>query len=154
MNRVPPHHEKVINAGFSAIGNNKWLAVTVAMGKMATKSFIIQSCGTKLLPTANMIIPAIPSRANIMLHLNFFNTLGTSMKKLENSASLAVAPHVMFISNMWARRAEETCRERPPRKMASMGIHLQFSRTEEYSLALTDIHEGQWSYKNKKKAAR
>ena len=36
------YQENVINAGFSASGNNKWLAVTVAMGRMATKSVISQ----------------------------------------------------------------------------------------------------------------
>jgi hypothetical protein len=30
---------------------------------------------------------------------------------------------------MWARSAEETCRERPPRKIARRRIHLVFSRT-------------------------
>ena len=59
--------------------------------------------------------------------LTFFNTLGTSIKKLENSASLEVAPHVMSISNMWASRAWETCKLKPPRKMASRKVHLKFS---------------------------
>lgn len=37
------YHEKVINAGFSASGNSKCETVTVAMGRMATKSVIFQS---------------------------------------------------------------------------------------------------------------
>ena len=98
------------------------------MGKIATKSVIRQSGGMKV-PVAKTTMPAIPSKAKIMLNLNFLRTLGTSMKKLENSASLLVAPQVMSISNMWASRAEETCRERPPRKMASMRTHLKFSYT-------------------------
>jgi hypothetical protein len=56
-------------------------------------------------------------------------TFGTSMKKFENSTSFAVAPHVMFISNMCARSACETCSERPPRKMPRRKTHLKFSST-------------------------
>ena len=39
----PRYQEKVIKAGFSAIGRSKWLAMTVAIGRMATKSVIFQS---------------------------------------------------------------------------------------------------------------
>lgn len=70
------------------------------MGRMATKSVIIQSYGIKLDPFAKMIMPAMPMTENIMENLNFFKTLGTSMKKLLNSASFEVAPQVMLISNM------------------------------------------------------
>ncbi len=63
------------------------------------------------------------------------------MKKLENSASFEVAPQVMLISNMWLRRAADTCRERPPRKTASMRIHLKFSRTMRRDVSL-DFHSG------------
>lgn len=124
------YHENVINAGFSTIGSSKWLTVTVAMGRMGTKSLICQSGGINE-PVARMIIPTIPVSENAMLYLNFFRTLGTSMKKLENSASLAVAPQVMSTSNMCARRAPETWRERPPRKMQSIKVHLKFMRTIE-----------------------
>jgi len=37
------YHEKVINAGFRASGNSRCEVVTVAMGRMATKSVIFQS---------------------------------------------------------------------------------------------------------------
>jgi hypothetical protein len=37
------YHEKVMRAGLSAMGKRKCDATTVAMGKMATKSVIIQS---------------------------------------------------------------------------------------------------------------
>lgn len=123
------YHEKVIKAGLRTMGNSIWLTVTVDMGKIATKSFICQSGGTKL-PSERTIMPRMPMRANSMLNLNFLRTFGTSMKKLENSASLAVAPHVMLISNMWARRADETCRERPPRKIASIRVHLKLIITK------------------------
>ena len=76
----------------------------VAMGTMAVISLIFQSHGT-CGATARNIIPEIPMIEKAMLNLNFFNTLGTSMKKFENSASFAVAPQVILISNMWARSA-------------------------------------------------
>ncbi len=38
--REAAHHEKVMRAGFSTIGSKRWLAVTVAMGRMATKSLM------------------------------------------------------------------------------------------------------------------
>ena len=107
------------------MGNSIWLTVTVDMGKIATKSLICQSGGTFKLEEERTIMPEMPMKANNMLNLNFRSTLGTSMKKLENSASLAVAPHVMLISNMCASRADETCRERPPRKIASIKVHLK-----------------------------
>ena len=123
------YHEKVIKAGLRTMGSSMWLAVTVDMGKIATKSLICQSGGIKL-PSERIIMPTMPMRAKSILNLNFLRTLGTSMKKLENSASFAVAPHVMLISNMWARRADETCRERPPRKIASIKVHLKLIITK------------------------
>ncbi len=77
------------------------------MGRMATKSVMRQSHGTNG-ANAIMIMPAILMTAKAMENLNLFKTLGTSMKKLLNSASFAVAPHVMSISNIWARSAWET----------------------------------------------
>ncbi len=91
------------------------------MGKMAMKSVIRQVYGTKL-ALANTIMAVIPKREKKMLNLKRFTTLGTSMKKLLNSASLDVAPQVMSISNMCASRACETWSERPPRKMESITI--------------------------------
>ena len=54
------------------------------------------------------IMPAMLKMANAIENLNLFKTFGTSMKKLLNSASFAVAPHVMLTSNMWASSAWET----------------------------------------------
>ena len=91
------YHWKVIKAGFSAIGSNMWLAATVAMGKIATKSLISHVRGMKE-PVARIIIPAIANVEKAKENLNFFRTLGTSMKKFENSASLDVAPHVWLLN--------------------------------------------------------
>lgn len=63
------YHENVINAGLSAMGNKKWLAATVAMGKIATKSWILQSCGMKG-ASARMIMAAIKVREKSMENLN------------------------------------------------------------------------------------
>ena len=93
------YHEKVMRAGFKTIGRSMWLVVTVAMGNIATKSLICQSGGMNV-PQASTIMPIMPMRANAMENLNFLRTLGTSMKKFENSASLEVAPQVMSISNI------------------------------------------------------
>ena len=35
----------------------------------------------------------------------------------------------MLTSNIWAKRACETCKESPPRKIPSINIHLKFSQT-------------------------
>lgn len=102
-------------------------------------------------PTAKMIIPTIPTRAKMMLYLKLFRTRGISWKKFVSVASLLVAPQVMFISNMWERlhgreasqwlhyydlhlqggvktySACETCKDNPPRKMASINVHFRFS---------------------------
>jgi hypothetical protein len=101
----------------------------MAIGKIATKSVIRQPTGTNG-ATARMIIATIPSKLIAKLNLNLLSTLGTSIKKLENSASLDVAPHCMLYSNMCASSAEETWRDKPPRKMANMTTHLKFSRSE------------------------
>ena len=90
-----------------AIGNNKWQAHNMAMGKMATNLVIFQLQGINV-ASAMMIITTIINRDKHIDHLNFLATLGTSMKKLENSTSFAVAPHDMSISSMWQRRACET----------------------------------------------
>jgi hypothetical protein len=50
----------------------------------------------------------IITHENVMLNQNCLSTFGTSMKKFENSNSLAVAPYVMLISNIWGRIASET----------------------------------------------
>lgn len=85
---------------------------------------------------AMMTIPAMVNRHMLIEYLNFWSTFGTSMKKLENSTSLEVAPQDMSISNMWQSRACETCKERPPKKITNMKAHLKFSMTvRESSLA-------------------
>lgn len=58
-----------MSAGLSAIGSKKCEAVTVPMGRMATKSVIRQSCGTKL-PCAMMIMPAMETHESAMENLN------------------------------------------------------------------------------------
>lgn len=63
------YHENVIRAGFSASGSRKWLAATVAMGRMATKSVIRQSCGING-ATANMTMPAMAVSEKSMENLN------------------------------------------------------------------------------------
>jgi len=131
------YQENVINAGLSASGNNKWLAVTVAIGRIATKSVISQPYGMNG-ATAKITMPAMPTSENMKENLNFLSTLGTSIKKLLNSASLDVAPQVISISNMWASRAWETWRERPPRKIASIRVHLKFSKSA-YNKLLSPI---------------
>merc|ERR1712169_104180 len=95
---------------------------------MATKSVMRQSWGIKS-AVARIMTPMMDKRDRSMETRNFFNTLGTSMKKLENSASLEVEPQLMSISNMCAKRAWLTCRDRPPRNRASMRVHLKFSQT-------------------------
>lgn len=90
------YHWKVIKAGLRAIGNSIWLAATVAIGKMATKSLINQEWGINS-AVASIIIPMIAMSEKINEILNLFRTLGTSMKKLDFSTSLAVAPQTYSI---------------------------------------------------------
>jgi hypothetical protein len=63
------YHENVIRAGLRARGRSRWLAATVAMGKMATKSVMRQSYGTKG-ATARMTMPAMKMHEKIMENLN------------------------------------------------------------------------------------
>ena len=56
---------------------------------------------------AIITIAAIAKKLSAMVHLKIFATFGISMKKLENSTSLAVAPHDMSMPNMWQRSAWE-----------------------------------------------
>ena len=93
------YQEKVIKAGLSAIGNSRCDPLTMANGKMATKSVMCHEYGMKG-AVARMIMPAMETKEKVIDTQNCFSTLGTSIKKLENSASLEVAPHVMSTSNM------------------------------------------------------
>ena len=54
-------------------------------------------------PVARMIIPTIANVEKTKENLNLFRTLGTSIKKLENSTSLDVAPHVYSfqLAHVW-----------------------------------------------------
>lgn len=76
------YQEKVIRPGFSAMGSSKWLAATVDMGKMATKSVMRQSWGTKG-ATARMIMPTINARAKIMENLNYQCLLAKNGRQYE-----------------------------------------------------------------------
>lgn len=80
-------------------------------------------------PFAIITIVAIVKNDNAMVYLNVFATFGISMKKLENSTSLAVAPHDMSMLNMWQRSACEMCRDMPPKKTTNIRHHLKFSKT-------------------------
>ena len=64
------YHENVSKAGLRTMGSSMWLTVTVDMGKIATKSLICQSGGTKL-PSERTIMPTMPMRAETMLKLEF-----------------------------------------------------------------------------------
>lgn len=59
-----------MSAGFKANGSNKWLAATVAMGRMATKSVMRQLTGTNG-ATAIMTIPIMKISANAIEYLNW-----------------------------------------------------------------------------------
>lgn len=75
----------------------------IASGTMAVNSLITQPNGAN---SAKYIIPPIKMIMERYIHLKDFAILGTSLKKLEASNSLAVAPQVMLIENMWARMAQ------------------------------------------------
>lgn len=68
--KLSNYHEKVINAGFNASGNNKCDAATVAMGRIATKSVMCQLYGIKG-ATARMTMPAMNKLAKSMEILNY-----------------------------------------------------------------------------------
>jgi hypothetical protein len=58
-----------MRAGFRAIGRSRWLAATVAMGKMATKSVMRQSRGTKG-ATARITMATMKKSENVIEYLN------------------------------------------------------------------------------------
>lgn len=58
-----------MRAGLRAIGSSRWLVATVAMGRMATKSLMRQSRGTKG-ATARMTIAVMKKRENAIEYLN------------------------------------------------------------------------------------
>lgn len=122
------YHEKVIRPGFSATGSNKWQAHKNANGKIDTKESIFQLQGINSALAMKIMNPIVLSEMR-MLHLKVFATLGISMKKLENSTSLAVAPHDMSMLNIWQRSACETCKDMPPKKTTNMKHQEKFSNT-------------------------
>lgn len=114
---------KVISCGLSTIGNKKWKTTTVPIGQTAMSSLILQSsCRAKAMVSIVAVVPM----QNMKLHLNFLSTLLMARKKLTCSVSLEVEPHSRGQLTKCARRACETCREIPPRKMVRSGIHLMF----------------------------
>jgi hypothetical protein len=120
------HQLNIINAGFNAIGNNKWLNTTEPNGYIALKVVILQNTGKA---TAPEIIRPIITKQNIKVNLNRFSRRGSSSKNVVFSTSLEVAPHDISISNMCERSACEMCREIPPRKIVRRKIHFMFSKT-------------------------
>jgi len=109
--QLPIYQANVIKAGFNANGNKKWLTTKLVSGTIDSSWLICHEKGMKD-ASPRIIKPEIKPEINtsekVMLNQNCLSTFGTSMKKFENSNSMAVAPHVMLISNMWARRASET----------------------------------------------
>jgi hypothetical protein len=81
----------------------------------------------------------IIEKQNKNVKRNFLSSFGISLKKVVSSASLAVAPQVILISNMCDRRACEMWREMPPRKIRRSGTHLKFSQTETRNMLVDDI---------------
>lgn len=65
-----PYQEKVIKAGFNAIGRSKCEVATVAMGKMATKSVMRQLYGMKG-AQARTIMRMMKPNEKIMEYLNW-----------------------------------------------------------------------------------
>lgn len=127
--KVPIYHVNSIRFGFSAIGKKKWPKMMVDSGQMAVKKLMRQKGGAMV---ARQIMPALQTMQKRKVNLNFFSSLGTSSKKVVFSISLAVAPQVMLMENMWERRAWLTCNEMPPRKTVRSKIHLKFSQTGRY----------------------
>lgn len=100
------YQAKVIKAGFKASGNNICPTTKLHNGTIASNWWIRQLYGTKD-PAAMIPMPAAQSMEKVNANQNRLKTLGTSTKKFENSSSLAVAPQVMRMLNMWQRRAWE-----------------------------------------------
>lgn len=66
-------------------------------------------------------------------HLKLLKIFGISWKKLVTVFFLFVAPHCMSMLNMWARIARLRWKDKPPKKIANIGIHLKFSTSEAHS---------------------
>lgn len=67
---VTVYQEKVMRAGFRAMGSKRWLVATVAMGRIATKSLMRQSIGTKG-ATARMMMAVMKNREKAIEYLNY-----------------------------------------------------------------------------------
>jgi hypothetical protein len=65
---------------------------------------------------ASATIIARVRREMTMVRQNRLKILGTSLKKLENSTSFLVAPHIMLYENKWASMAPDKGRLSPPKK--------------------------------------
>lgn len=63
------------------------------------------------------------------VHLKRLKIMGSSIKKDVSSLSLEVAPQIMSMPSMCDKRACETCKLSPPRKMDIIGTHFKFSST-------------------------
>lgn len=91
------HHQLILmSAGLSARGSNKWHTTRIATGKMQENSAIRQLYGAN---AAMYTITPILSKQMKNVPLNFLRIRTTSLPKTTSSASFAVAPHDMSISN-------------------------------------------------------
>lgn len=70
LHRSARYQEKIIRAGFSAMGRSICDTTTEDMGRMATKSVMCQPHGTNG-ATAIMIITTMKVSENIIDHLNW-----------------------------------------------------------------------------------
>jgi hypothetical protein len=118
---------KTIKEGFKTNGSNICETIDIIRGTTAVTPLISHPRGAK---QPRYII--VPMQSTIMTksHLKEFRIFGISLKKLEFSFSLFVAPHCMSIEKKWARMAKLRWKERPPKNIANIGIHLRFSRIE------------------------
>ena len=76
------YQEKVMSAGLRASGNSKWLAATVAIGRIATKSVILQPTGTNG-ATAMTIMPTMKITAKAMENLNYNDEAYVSVSQVD-----------------------------------------------------------------------
>lgn len=131
--KTRPQNVNCINPGFNTSGRRKWKATTSAMGQIAVKSLICQSCGTKCPsgPTpARTIMAKTIRKQKRKVNLKRRRIVGTSSKKDVRVASLAVAPQLMLMDSMWQAMACDTWMEMPPRKIVSKGSQVRFSMKE------------------------
>lgn len=123
----PFHHQlSLMSAGLSTKGSSKWHTTSIAIGKMQGRSVMRQLYGANL---AMYTITAMLRKQMKNVPLNFLRTRTTSLPKTTFSASFAVAPHDMSISNEWHSIDCIRWSDNPPRKMVKKGVHRMFLLT-------------------------